>query len=141
MTPQHQEPQETWRDVPGFEGFYAVSDAGRVLSLERRCECGSRTRRVRQRLLKITKQKQRGKLTACIVKLSRPEQHGEYFTVARLVLLAFVGLPKDGQVAHYKDGDCTNAKLSNVEWSNYSAICVQAGGKPPGNKKQQARTA
>lgn len=26
---------ENWKDVPGYEGLYAVSDMGRVKSLER----------------------------------------------------------------------------------------------------------
>lgn len=51
---------EEWRDIPGFEGVYRVSSLGRVLSLERRCDCGNGTRRVRQRLLKKTVHKQRG---------------------------------------------------------------------------------
>lgn len=119
-------PAERWLPVPGFEGHYAVSDRGRVLSLERRCDCGGKTRRVRQRLLKVTWQKKRGRVCAGIVKLSRPDEAGEYFTVARLVLLVFVGPPLPGQVAHYKDGDCTNGALSNLEWSNYAVVSRQS---------------
>ena len=129
-------PREEWRPVPGFESSYAVSDAGRVLSLERRCDSGGKTRRVRQRLLRPTLQMQRGKPSAFIVKLSRPNESSQYCTVARLVLMAFVGPPEDGQVAHYKDGDCKNGSLPNVEWSNFSAICIQAGCKPPGRNRR-----
>lgn len=122
---------EAWRPVPGFEDCYAVSDAGRVLSLERRCAHPYGTRRVRQRLRKVTLQMQRGKPSACIVKLSRPGANGEYHTVAKLVLLAFVGQPIGDQVAHHKDGDVTNAALSNVVWSTFSAIAAASGYKPP----------
>jgi hypothetical protein len=127
---------EEWRSIPGYEGSYAVSSEGIVLSLERRCDFVGGTRRVRKRVLKVTRRPKVGKPQSCIVKLSRPDQKGEYFTIAKLLLLAFVGPPSNGQVAHYKDGDCTNGVLANVEWSDYSEIAIQSGYKRPVKRRR-----
>lgn len=123
---------EQWKDVPGFEGVYRVSDRGRVLSLERRCDCGGKTRRVRQRLLKQKVTKRGAVVEACTVKLSRERGKPEHSGVGRLVLRAFVREPIGDEVAHYLDGDASNATLSNLVWSTPSAIAVARGYKPPG---------
>jgi hypothetical protein len=39
--------------------------------------------------------------------------------------------PKDGEIAHYKDGDATNPKLSNMEWTTAEAVAIKVGYKPP----------
>jgi hypothetical protein len=44
-----------WRDIPGFEGCYRVSDDGQVKNLEREVRCGHRgngVRTVPERILK-----------------------------------------------------------------------------------------
>lgn len=127
--------EEQWKDVPGFEGVYRVSDAGRVLSLERRCDCGGKTRRVRQRLLKQKITKRGAVVEACTVKLSRERGKPEHSGVGRLVLRAFVREPTNEEVAHYLDGDASNARLDNLAWSTPSAIAVARGYKPPGRWK------
>jgi hypothetical protein len=132
--------QEEWKAVVGFEGFYCVSSAGRILSLERTCETYQGKRRVRQRVLKSTGRIQAGRKLPRIVKLSRPsDEKSEYSTAARLVLTAFVRPPKDGEVAHYKNGDVNDASLENVEWSTYSTIAVQKGYSPPHKTRYASR--
>lgn len=128
---------EVWRDVPGFEGSYQVSNYGRVLSVERTCSNGRWTRRVRQRIMKQNISMSKGKPESCCVKLSRPEGRHEYATVGRLVLSAFVRPAKPGEIAHFLDGDPTNARVENMEWSTYSAVAVAAGYRPPGRKNQR----
>ncbi len=41
---------ENWRDVPGYEGLYQVSNLGRVKSLERKSSCG---RQLNELILKL----------------------------------------------------------------------------------------
>jgi len=126
---------EQWKDVPGYEGSYQVSDCGRVLSLERRCDVNGGTRRVRQRLLKQTVRFKSGVAENCIVKLSNGSEKPEYSSVGRLVLRAFVREPIGDEVAHFLDGDPQNSALLNLMWSTYSSIAVARGYKPPRKRK------
>ena len=43
---------ETWKDIPGFEGVYQVSDLGRVKSLERKLTAGPGVRILPESILK-----------------------------------------------------------------------------------------
>lgn len=136
-----EERQEDWRPVPGFEGLYSVSDGGRVLSHERTCPTYNGQRRVRQRLLKAGARVQAGEKKPRIVKLSKqPDGEDLYATVAALVLTVFVRPARDGEVAHYKNGDHSDASLANVEWSTYSRIAVEVGYSPPRNTRGAQQT-
>lgn len=46
-------------------------------------------------------------------------------SVARLMLMAFVGMPEDGQVAHFKDGDPSNMHIDNLEWATRQSIAAE----------------
>ena len=101
-------PDEEWRWVPGYEGFYVVSDHGRVCSMPRprarggilKSPCGSG-----------------GYPTLALVKdgIQKP------FRVHTLVLTAFVGPCPDGFVACHFDGDPANNHLSNLRWDSQKA--------------------
>lgn len=115
-----------WRDIPGFEGRYMVSDDGHVGSLRRPVSTGKgRTRWVRTKILNPTVRKKNGKVWSVCVHLCREGEKTLGANVGRLVLLAFTG-EQDGQLAHYKDGDPTNNNLSNMEWTSMPAIAVKA---------------
>lgn len=90
---------EEWRDIPGFEGHYQVSDRGRVRNSRGRVRklqdaWGAGHLRVN---LKVS-----GKETACYVH--------------RLVLLAFEGPCPEGQQVRHLDGDPTNNSLANLKY-------------------------
>ena len=107
---------ERWKDVVGYEGFYKVSDKGRVKSVDREVRAGNRhnskisTRTVKGRVLK-QQENIDGYLIVCLSK------HGDvkYRRVHRLVLKAFKGVRKSLQGNHL-DFDRKNNKLSNLEW-------------------------
>jgi hypothetical protein len=91
---------EIWKDVPGYEGHYQVSDAGNVRSLRL------------GRHLAITAQQSKHRS----VRLSR-----KHFYVHALVLLAFVGprpIRDDGLrvECRHLDGDPSNNALANLRW-------------------------
>jgi HNH endonuclease/NUMOD4 motif len=86
-----------WRTVPGWDGYYEVSNTGRVRS--RRCA-------LKPNLVG-------GYPT---VYLYRPGQKKKQEKVHRLVLLAFVGPAPDGHEALHDDGDRENPTLSNLKW-------------------------
>lgn len=46
---------EIWMDVKGYEGYYAISNMGRIKSFSRLVTFGDKTRRIRDRILKASK--------------------------------------------------------------------------------------
>ena len=90
-----------WRDVPGFEGRYQVSDDGRVLSLPRYGAGG--------RMLKLAPT---GKGYRSVSLSLAGASRGRL--VHQLVLLAFVGPRPADAVTRHLDGDPTNNALSNI---------------------------
>jgi len=108
---------EEWRDIPGYEGKYQVSDMGRVRSLERRVrlvtrQAGETTRRVPPRILRPGPQKSRH----VTVSLGRHNSKA----VHALVLLAFRGPPPAGQEGLHQDHEPNNNRLSNLRYGTRS---------------------
>lgn len=93
---------ENWREIPGYEGLYAVSDMGRVKN--------SRSGKILAPVVKSS-----GYLAVC---LSKDGQH-KLKTIHRLVLLAFVGpCPPGMETRHFPDHDKKNNRLDNLQWGN-----------------------
>lgn len=111
-----------WKDVPGCEGHYKVSNKGHVLSVERTCRTWQGERRVRERLMK-QRLSYSGKLkiSAVVTKLSHPDFPATPFTIARLVLMTFYG-DQLNKVPRHLDGDFKNNVLENLAWSTFSEI-------------------
>jgi hypothetical protein len=128
---------ETWRQIPGFEGYYQVSDHGNVRSL--RCGMGVRSR---PRPVKARPTKD-GYLRVALHSAERPK--AAHTNVSRLVLMAFVGPRPDGHDAAHQDGVRTNNRLSNLRWMTHQANIDQrdehgttAWGEADGNAKLTA---
>lgn len=107
---------EEWRDVPGFEGRYQVSDAGRVRSLPHRVRVVLRgrdaTRLSPGRVLRPGRTKS-GHITVALGRgNSRP--------VHQLVLEAFVGpRPQGCEVLHVNHKPADN-RLENLRYGTRS---------------------
>ena len=109
---------EKWRDIPGYEGYYQVSDHGRVKALARVVhkritkpgQGSSPVQLWKERMMKISPKSQYNKVT-----LSRDGKGGTY-NVNVLVLLAFVGNPPPRCQALHNDGNPHNNYLSNLRW-------------------------
>ena len=103
--------KEYWRDVPGYEGYYRVSDWGRVKSLARTVPMkDGRKYRVGEKLLKPAWD---GHYLHVIFSRSGQETVN---LVHRLVLEAFSGKCPEGKEARHLDGDAKNNKLKNLRW-------------------------
>lgn len=96
---------ERWAPVPGWEGWYLVSDAGRVM---RRGRSGGVDG---GRLLKII----RNSLGYATVHL-RDAPRQKVVAVHRLVMLAFGGPAPAGWHVHHRDANRMNSRLDNLEW-------------------------
>ena len=102
---------ETWKDIAGFEGFYNVSDKGRIYSVERK---DSRGNRCGGRILNPRYDKD-GYLRVTLCK------NGKYKTkkVHRLVAEAFIPNPKGFLEVNHKDENKSNNESSNLEWCTH----------------------
>jgi hypothetical protein len=96
-----------FKPIPGFEGLYDVSDSGVVRSLSIRNKQANTPR------IKELKQSDNGGYKRVTL-----QNNGEkrQLWVHRLVLLAFIGPPKDGEECAHLDGDPSNNHLSNLKW-------------------------
>lgn len=110
-------PSEEWRPVPGWEGFYEVSNHGRVKSLDREVitKVGYR-RLIEGRILKPTV-KPTGYL---FVRLSRGNVASPEY-IHHLVLNAFRGPRPEGFHGCHFDDDKNNNHVENLRWDTVSA--------------------
>ena len=111
--------REVWKWVPGYEGFYKVSNIGRVKSISRQ------VLRVRQGRVnhmftipeKILKPGSRSGrelfVYLCQEGVNTP------FAIHRLVLLAFVGPCPNGMEGCHNDGNRRNNRLDNLRWDTH----------------------
>lgn len=110
-------PTETWLPVAGWEGFYSVSNLGRVRSEERTIvHAIGRTQFVRERILRAAT-KRSGHQSVCFCRGAEQRR----MHVHRLVALAFIGPAPSAlhEVAH-NDGDPRHNYMSNLRWATRS---------------------
>lgn len=135
--------EETWKDISGYEGYYQVSNLGRVRSLDRVLSFkANRRNRAYQRLLtgRVLYQHTdpHGYKT---VSWSFENKHETKY-VHRLVATAFVDNPRKLSDVNHIDGVKTNNYTGNLEWVTKQENMVHAfvhglvGYNNPKNKKR-----
>lgn len=107
--------EEVWKDIPGYEGEYQVSDQGRVRSVDRMITAHWRGKPYRRRskgqIVKGTGRPYLG------VMLGR---YSVKINVHQLVLLAFVGPCPEGLEICHNNGDPTDNRLVNLRYDTRS---------------------
>lgn len=118
---------ETWKDIPGWEGFYQVSDQGRIRSVDRtipHARYGTVNRKGKvmspgsnPKGYKIVGLRRNGKAKGA--------------SVHTLVLQAFVGPRPPGYEACHNNGDLADNRLENLRWdtSSENKIDIQRHGR------------
>ena len=108
---------ETWRPISGYEGFYEVSDDGRVRSVDRTVWCKpSDYRPAHHKSYKGSALPQyTSKDGRRSVNLHRNNKH-KTVRVCRLVAEAFIGPCPNGMECCHNDGDSQNNVPSNLRW-------------------------
>jgi hypothetical protein len=107
--------KEVWKQVPGFEGLYEVSNTGVVKALKRTWVTGKNLTRNKDEHYLKPAMKQNGyyhvHLTKNGVALQVP--------VHRLVAEAFLPNQEKKKCVNHKDGNKTNNNLYNLSWATY----------------------
>lgn len=101
---------EIWKDVVGYEGRYVVSNFGSVMSLDREVVKNNRRYVWKSKILSPFVDNGYLYVNLCDGKLSKKT------AVHRIVLIAFVGPPKEGEEACHNNGVRNDARLSNLRW-------------------------
>lgn len=99
---------EEWKDIPGYEGLYQVSNTGKIKGLPR---VTMQNQILKERIL-IPGVINNGYLQITLHK------NGEHknFLVHRLVANAFIPNPKNLPEVNHKDEDKANCNADNLEW-------------------------
>jgi hypothetical protein len=100
---------EQWKEIPGWEGYYAASTFGRIKRLAGSPRC------LKDRVLKPMKSGNwGGYLTASPVRVGHKQRP---MMVHRLVLMAFAGLPPSpAHEGNHINGDKLDNRPENLEW-------------------------
>lgn len=146
--------KEIWRDIAGYEGYYQVSNFGRVRSLDKLQNYNGSMRLRKGRVLKPSNDRQ-GYL---IVDLSKNNK-AVTRTIHRLVALSFLDNPNNLPHVNHKDEVKTNNfvfvnkdgsvdyEKSNLEWCtasynvNYGNAAVERGIKQRNDRSKSKLTA
>lgn len=131
---------ERWVDVPSFEGYYQVSNWGRVRSFDRRVRFGNQYRTVLGKILEYGRSR-----CGCyrMVTLNK-NRTAKTIQVGRLVLLSFRGPCPPGYQVNHRDDNKENNYLYNVYYGTQAENvrdCIRNGKKPDksGEKHPLAR--
>lgn len=101
-------PGEIWKDVPGYNGDYKVSNFGRVKSYK-----NNKWGRTKHPFLMSQIEDAHGYWTVSLCKDSKHKRK----RVHRLVALAFIPNPENKPEVNHIDGNVKNASLDNLEWA------------------------
>lgn len=116
---------EIWRNIPGYEGHYMVSNLGRVKSLARSVKtnytdrCNYSHRKTNALILRPGLRGKKGK-EYFFVSLTTAPWTGKHESVHRLVGLAWLVNPKNKPTINHKDGNKLNNCVANLEWATQS---------------------
>lgn len=100
--------REIWKDINGYEGYYQVSNYGRVKSLKRE---NSNNQFGHEFILKASSKRRYKQVSLQI------NGNCKYYSVHRLVAELFVENPFNKEQVNHIDGNKHNNNSTNLEWA------------------------
>ena len=107
--------EEIWKDVVGYEGYYQISNLGRVKSFARKINRINTFYITKERIL-TTNSSKIGYSVVCL----RLNGIGKWVRVHRLVSTAFIVNSENKRAVNHKNGIKQDNRLENLEWSTHS---------------------
>ena len=113
--------KEIWKDIPGYENIYQISNLGRIKSLDRIIICKNKKNIKRGKILKVEivnngyERIQLHKNNKC----KRYKMH-------RLVAQAFISNPEKKPYVNHKNGIKNDNRVINLEWCTQSENILHA---------------
>ena len=106
--------QEIWKDILGYEGYYQISNKGRIKSLDRYVEPKGKFIKVKGKILNLNKNNSGYfYLNLCTNNLRKK------FLIHRLVAIAFLPNPNKLKCVNHKDENKSNNNVENLEWCDH----------------------
>ena len=102
--------EEIWKDIPDYEGYYQVSNLGRVKSLERVILVKNYSKTIKEKFLKNRFVGLRGYAAVMLCKDTQKS-----YLVHRLVYETFVEKIDNDLIIDHIDNNPTNNKLDNLQ--------------------------
>jgi predicted XRE-type DNA-binding protein len=96
---------ELWKDIPGYEGHYQISNLGRVKSIK------FKNHRIMKTKVDMGYEQ---------IGLRLPNKIKKFFKIHRLVAKAFISNPNNYPQVNHKDGNKLNNHVENLEWCSSS---------------------
>lgn len=114
---EHSAVVERWLPVVGYEGYYEVSDQGRVRSVDRIVTFRTGARRRYAARIVTGWRDSSGRRTVYLSRAGSTVPHRVYV----LVLMMFVGLPPVGMEGCHENGDPSDDRRINLRWDTHGA--------------------
>ena len=107
---------EIWKDIKGYEGFYQVSNLGRVKRLRRSFKCSTTYGGTSTLKELILKPRYDSKVAGLNHGYFRVFLKGKNFCVHRLVAEAFIPNPLNKPFVDHIDTNIENNVVTNLRW-------------------------
>lgn len=107
---------EIWKQIKGYEGYYDISNTGKVKSVKRREKVSRGRVSTKKEIILKTCLNRYGYPTVTLV----VNKKYKGFLLHRLLAINFIPNPNNYSIVNHIDGNKQNFQLNNLEWTTAS---------------------